>query len=113
MCGELMDVSSVCANCSFAPLGLVGFHLSSPRLTPWAAILRRFAAMTPLKSGPRPKFQNQVSKITINSSSADGSSPGTYTPTMRVFMMCSQHGPLLLTTKYWLSTLAATADGGT
>jgi len=30
-------------SCSFAPLGLVGFLLF-PRLAPWAAFLRRFAA---------------------------------------------------------------------
>jgi len=47
----------------------------------------------------------QLSSNTISSISGDGSSPGTYTPTLRVRMMCSQHGPLRVTTKYWLSTL--------
>jgi hypothetical protein len=36
-------------NSSFAPPGLIGFHFY-PRLAPWAAFLRRFAAMEDLFS---------------------------------------------------------------
>ena len=39
-------LKSVRENCSFAPMGLVGFPLF-PRLAPWAAFLRRFAAEKP------------------------------------------------------------------
>ncbi len=35
--------------CSFAPSGLVGSELFHPRLAPWAAFLRRFAAERPLR----------------------------------------------------------------
>src|SRR5579864_5922682 len=40
-------------------------------------------------------------------------SPGTYTPTFLVRIRCSQHGPLRVTAKYWLSTFAEIADGET
>ncbi len=46
-------------------------------------------------------------------SQVTGNSPGTYTPTLRDCMMCSQQGPLRLIVKYWLSTLAEIAEGGT
>ncbi len=39
-----MSSQGVCENYSFAPLGLADFPRSFPRLAPWAAFLRRFAA---------------------------------------------------------------------
>jgi hypothetical protein len=40
---------------SFAPLGLAGVSHPRPRLTPWAAFLRRFAAGDP--SGAKARTQ--------------------------------------------------------
>ena len=53
-----------------------------------------------------------ASSNTIRLISGDGISPGTWTPTLRVCTMLSQHGPVRLMTKYWLSTFAATSAGG-
>jgi hypothetical protein len=41
---HLVDLRRQRRGSSFAPLGLVRFFTHSPRLAPWAAFLRRFAA---------------------------------------------------------------------
>ncbi len=48
--------TSFCTDVSFAPPGLVGFHLVYPRLAPWAAFCRRFAAGPPSTRARRQRF---------------------------------------------------------
>ena len=43
---DLQGLKSLRENYSFAPLGLAYVPLAHPRLAPWAAFLRRFAAET-------------------------------------------------------------------
>jgi hypothetical protein len=56
---------SQCRGHSFAPLGLVYFSLAYPRLAPWAAFFRRYAAGQPSTAALHEQSQRQNPHSTV------------------------------------------------